>query len=284
LSFSYERSDSAIITPPFDLIDIESKTDISSLSLKHPFIKTLEREFTAGLHLERKKTNTTLLDIPFSFTAHEDDHETTITTLSCSQEWIKKSFTYVVAAHSDLRLGQSWFDATVHDGEYADSNYISWQGQAQLFKRFWEKESLLIKAGFQWTDDPLLSAEKFSIGGSSSVRGYRENQITADKGLTLSVELRHPVGHLQLPILSKQENDGLLELCPFVDFGTGWNNKDLNSDPSSLSGIGLGLRWAVNKNINAGIYYGHQIIEVDRPNNYDLQDDGVHFSFDIKLF
>ena len=234
--------------------------------------------------LEKKKTKTTLLDIPFSFTAHEDDHETKITTFSCSQEWIKKSLNYVFAANSELRFGRSWFDATVHEGEYADSIYTAWQGQAQLFKRFWEKDSLLIKAGFQLADDSLLSAEKFAIGGASSVRGYRENQITADNGLNLSIELRHPLGHLALPTPNKKESDGLVEVCPFLDFGRGWNKKSANSDPDSLSGIGLGLRWTVNSNIKAGIYYGHRLTDIDEPANYDLQDDGIHFSFDVRLF
>jgi hemolysin activation/secretion protein len=44
----------------------------------------------------------------------------------------------------------------------------------------------------QWSPDPLISNEGFSLGGSSSVRGYYESEALGDYGLAVQTELRSP--------------------------------------------------------------------------------------------
>ncbi len=107
-----------------------------------------------------------------------------MTTLSFASEWVSRGMTQVFA----LKLGMDWFNATIHEGEYADSDYMSWLVQMQWFKRFsFLNSALLFKTNFQLSDDPI-PVGKFSLGGASTVRGYRENHMTTDSGLLASAE------------------------------------------------------------------------------------------------
>ena len=54
------------------------------------------------------------------------------------------------------------------------------------------------------TPDPLLSLERFSLGGADTVRGYRQNQVVSDNGLLGGFELQIPV----------TKNPNLLQLNP----------------------------------------------------------------------
>src|SRR3546814_12791487 len=44
----------------------------------------------------------------------------------------------------------------------------------------------------QWSPDPLISNEGFSLGGMSSVRGYYESEALGDYGFALQTEIRSP--------------------------------------------------------------------------------------------
>ena len=291
LGFNYSKSASTVVSYPFNMLNIKSETETFGASLRHPFYKTLSREFAAGLSLEKHHNKTFLLGLPYSFTTHQDDYETNVTELSFSQEWVSRSMTQVLALRSDFKFGLDWFNATIHKGldnsgkEYADSKYITWLGQLQWFRRLEVlNSSLLFKTNLQLTNDPQLSSGKFSIGGNSTVIGYRENQMTTDNGVVSSLEWSIPVFQLKLPMLSRSENDGQVWFCPFFDYGRGWNVSGDAPVPKELYSLGAGLRWSISKNINTKIYYGHSLIKIKASNEYDLQDDGIHFGITVNLF
>ncbi len=57
----------------------------------------------------------------------------------------------------------------------------------------------------------------------------------------------------------------------------GWSkNKDRTTlGRETIASIGLGLRWSVTRSLNAQVYWGHQLDNVDTEG--DLQDDGFQF-------
>ena len=85
----------------------------------------------------------------------------------------------------------------------------------------------------QWTDEPLLALEQFSVGGFETVRGYLENQLVRDRGIVSSVEFR-------VPVLFNKAGAGIVQLAPFFDFGGAWNVEGSPS-PTSIYSIGVGL-------------------------------------------
>jgi hemolysin activation/secretion protein len=121
----------------------------------------------------------------------------------------------------------------------------------------------------QFTPDPLLSLEQFSLGGIDTVRGYRQNQIIADNGIFGSIEYR----------ISLTSNSQTLQITPFFDFGTAWNDLkiDPNPNPSTLASLGVGLDWQVVRDLSILVDYGIPLIESNNDGN-TLQDNGFYFS------
>jgi len=283
LSFDFDRSESVVVAEPFSQLDIKSETTTYSVALRHPFHKTLSKEFAMDLQLERSISKTYLFDdIPFSFSG-STDAKNKITAFRFSQDWVNRSISQVFAMRSTFSLGLDMWDATILDTE-PDGEFFSWLGQFQWVGRIEPlKSQLLLRGILRFSNDPVLPAEKFAIGGSSTVRGYRENQMTTDNGAIGSMELRWSVFHLKIPGLSKGEQDGEFQLCPFFDIGKGWNKDSDDPSPDSIYSAGIGARWLVSKKIYTEIYWGKSLRDVEDYGEYDLQDDGIHFEISAEF-
>ncbi len=280
LSFKAERSKALVVADPFSQLDIKSDTDTYSAAIRHPFYKTLAREFAAGLEFEKRHSKTSLLDEDFSFpdSGADTEGETDFNVIRFSQEWVDRGVSQVIAAYSSLNMG------TVDDGEF-EGNFFSWLVQFQWLRRIEPLNSqIMVSVNMQLSDSTLVSAEKFSMGGGTTVRGYRENQITSDNGVMGSVEWRIPVATLPIPGLSKGTNDGILQLCPFFDYGKGWNKNTQDPDPDQIYSAGLAARWNISKRISAEVCWGYALKDVSGSDEYDIQDDGIHFQITAGIF
>lgn len=120
-----------------------------------------------------------------------------------------------------------------------------------------------------------MPLEQFSIGGIDTVGGYRNNQRVADNGIVGTAEVR-------IPIIRDLDGFGLLQLAPFFDVGTTWNNNG-NTDSSTLASVGLGLRWQLGNFLSARLDWGIPLISIDQQGD-SLQDNGIFFSVSIQPF
>jgi hemolysin activation/secretion protein len=128
----------------------------------------------------------------------------------------------------------------------------------------------------QLAADSLLPLEKFSVGGMNSVRGYRENQLVRDNGLSASLEFR-------VPIIRDRTGVGIVQLAPFADFGWSWNTGNITPDPRSISSAGAGIVWDITQDINLQVYWGIPLRSIESSGN-TLQDQGIHFQITGQLF
>ncbi|MBE9148017.1 ShlB/FhaC/HecB family hemolysin secretion/activation protein, partial [Coleofasciculus sp. LEGE 07092] len=276
LSFSYDRSSSEIIEEPFSVLDINSNSSTFSVGFRQPIVRTPTREFTLGLSLDLRQSQTFLLDdIPFSFSLGPEDGESRVTVLRFSQDWVNRSTNRVLAARSQFSFGLDLFDATINNTGI-DGRFTSWIGQFQLVQALGNDAILIARAGAQLSFDSLLPLEQFSIGGIDTVRGYRQNQGVADNGIIGSLEVR-------LPIIQEPEGIGTIELAPFFDIGTVWNHEGEASRSRTLASIGLGLLWQFEPSISAQLYWGIPLISVEDEGD-SLQDNGITFSIRYQLF
>jgi hemolysin activation/secretion protein len=267
LGFRVDNNDSRIIEDAFRDLDIRSETQTYSLSYRQPIYRKPQTEFALGLALDLRRSQTYLLDdIPFSFSEGPKNGESKVTVIRFFQDWVKRDATKVLAARSQFSLGIGAFDATVNDIG-TDGRFFSWLGQFQWVQRLSSRTILLARLNAQLTGDSLLSLEKFSIGGVDTVRGYPQNQIVSDNAITGSVEVR-------IPLIS---NSNALQIAPFFDIGTAWNNRGSNPQPQTISSFGLGLLWQPIRDLNLRLDYGIPLIDIDNRGN-TLQDNGIHFS------
>jgi hemolysin activation/secretion protein len=272
----YERSDSSVIEEPFDDLDVSSETLNLGGTIRHPFLRTVEREVALGLTLERRASRTFLLGEPFSLSPGAEDGETAATVLRVFQEWVERDQERVLALRSTFSWGLDWWHPT-KQGFDPDALFASWLGQAQYIRRLGRTQhQLVLNSTLQWANEPLLALEQFSLGGVYTVRGYRENQLVRDMGWLASAELR-------LAAWVSGRGDPLLQIVPFFDYGRGWNARDPTPRPSDLASTGIGLIFTPHRKVTAKMYWGYAFRQFDAPEE-DLQDLGLHFHFTALAF
>jgi len=302
IGFEIDRADSVVVAETFEDIGIEGNTVSLACNFHHFFYKTVSQEFAMGVKLEKRKSETQIFNvvgIPFT-SGVNDEGKSRVTALRFTQEWLDRSLNQVIAFRSMLSIGIDAFDSSTKEEVFPitndseinnrypvqpDSNFSTLLLQLQWIRRIEQINSQFVfKLDMRLSDSPLLSMEKFAIGGASTVRGYRENQLTTDNGIISTLELRIPVFQLNIPGISNNPNDGILYIAPFIDFGKGGNTSSEDPDISEIYSIGLGARWSMSNKIYAEIYYGFGLRDVDDPTDWDLQDDGLHFLIRSELF
>ena len=284
-SFSYEQNSSNVVEEPFDDLDIKSKSEIFTLTLRHPVYRTLRRELALSFIAERLHSETFLFsDQRFEFSAGTDQGRATVTTLRLAVEWIDRTSKQVIAVRSRFSLGVDLLGATINSGDVPTGQYFAWLGQLQWGRRLPIRDlQLLFRLDMQFTTEPLFSLEQIAVGGRFSVRGYRENQLVRDHGIIASLEA-------SVPLIQNLSWADYIQLVPFVDVGWGSNQGVMTPDPTTLLSVGLGLRWGTRLNTSLGplrpqfeIYWGQKLKDVDTQGG-NLQDRGVHLQFAINMF
>lgn len=286
ISYGFNNSD--VIEEPFDFFRIKGDSQYYELTLRQPVVQTPNQEFTLGLTAARLESNisSSVLEaenFPISELSPgaDDEGRTRISAIQFFQEWTKRNTREVIAARSQFNLGIGAFDATINNNA-PDSRFLSWQGQAQWVRLLAPDTLLLIRTNVQLADDALVPLEQFGLGGIESVRGDRQDALLADNGVFASAELR-------LPIYRSQEQQLTLQLTPFVDFGTVWDDsvrsvENLNpSDSDTLASIGLGLRFQLGDRLTARLNWGIPLIDIDSRKR-TLQEKGLYFSIQYNPF
>lgn len=142
-----------------------------------------------------------------------------------------------------------------------ESNYI--YGKTRL------EQSIYLPKGFLWWLDilfqqatgKLLPTEQFSLGGFYTVRGYDENEVISDNGISIKNELYFPV--IKIPPRNKYHQ---FKILGFIDYGWGYdvNQNILSKDVVPLASVGIGFRYHFEKCISARFDYGWQLNTVQR--------------------
>jgi len=273
LSFRYNNGDSSIIEEDFEDVGIRSETQTYSLNFRQPITRTPTRELALSLGLDLRRSQTYILDnIPFSFTEGPEEGESKVTVIRFSQDWVNRGTRRVFAARSQFSVGIDAFDATINNTD-TDGQFFSWLGQFQWVQQLSPRNLLVARIDAQLTPDSLLSLERFSMGGVDTVRGYQQNQLIADNGILGSVEVRVPL----------TSDPRILQLAPFFEIGTAWNNRDVDPDPATIASLGLGLHWLITPDLSLRVDYGIPLISVGERGN-SLQENGLYFSIRYQPF
>jgi len=284
LTLRYRKNDFDVIQEQFEDLDIESKSDIASITLRHPFYRTLHHEFALALMGEYLRNKTFLDKEPFSFSAGVKDGKSIVSALRFFQEYLYRDLTQVITIRSRLSVGIHALGSTTNPSDLPDSHFVSWLLQCQWARRykFLDIQSIL-RMDLQIANKSLLPLEQISIGGRYSVRGYRENQLVTDNAFIVSVETR-------IPLIRNHPLADVLEFCQFADFGTGKNREFPDPIPKNLRSVGLGLRWASTLRYpilwkpQFELYWGVPLKKIYTPPRWNFQDSGIHFRFLIAAF
>lgn len=275
--FQFDFGDSAIIEEPLKNVDIDSEVENFSWAISHPVYKSLDHTLTLGTRFDTRRNQTTLLGQNFPFVLGLDTGKSRVSVLRFFQEYLGRFERHVMAFRSTFNIGIDVLGATTQsDDDLPDSEYFSWLGQYQYaYKLLDNGAQFKLRGNLQLSNEPLLPQERISIGGISTVRGYRQNELVRDQGYSVSVEFHYPI------IGDFNSNEHRLVLIPFMDYGSAWNVDGKNEN---LHSVGIGLNWQPIRYIQADFYYGYDIKKARKKDEHNIQDDGIHFNVTISSF
>ena len=310
LAVRASKQDSSIIDETFAALGITSRSKQIDFTLRQPLYETLQNTVALSLAADRKRSETFLLGYPFTLSPGAFNGESDIFAVRAILEWVNRSRLHVLALRGTASLGlyglgSTRFDpatftgttsgagAAGFDPEIPDSKFFAFLAQAQYVRRIFDtadprtepdhgtmkylRESLLVlRLNAQFSDEPLLSLEQFSLGGGQSVRGYRENQLLRDDGVFASAELR-------VPVWLAVDKTPIVTIAPFFDFGAGWNINKVDDQYQTIYSAGVGLLVNATRHAQISVYWGHPFVELNQTHS-SLQDDGWHIVVSLNAF
>ncbi|NMG57632.1 ShlB/FhaC/HecB family hemolysin secretion/activation protein [Geitlerinema sp. P-1104] len=280
LETSFRITGSEIIERPFDELNLTADSRDFELTYRQPLHRTPGQEFALGFTFSRRESETSLLEEPFPLSVGANDQgETRLSVFRFFQEWTQRGSQEVLAARSQFNWGIPIFGNDTINSSQPDGRFFNWRGQAQYLRLLAPNgTSLLLRSDVQLSATSMVPLERFGLGGNFSVRGYSQDFLLADSGLFASAEVR-------FPIWTANGGENRLELRPFVDVGTVWNQGDSTVDTNTLASMGLGLQLGLGDRFSAKLDWGIPLVSVEERENRDLfQRQELYFQLEWQPF
>lgn len=270
---------STLVEEQFAVLDAETKGHGAELGLSQALWRRAGRVVGMNLRFTSRQSESFLRGEPFSFSPGAENGRLDVKALRLGWSWSERRRQDILSFRQTWSVGLRGLGGTEHFDGLPDSSFHTLITQVQWLHTFGPRAGgLFLRADWQDADQPLLSLEKFGIGGLGSVRGYRRARVVRDNGWTASAEYRLPLFSLSVPGVSKTANDGQVALLAFIDAGRGWNEHDPNDAPRTLLAAGPGLRWDVTRGMRAEVYWAAARRHLAGAANDDIQDQGIHFA------
>ena len=278
-----------VVEEPFDVLDVKSTASTYGIQLRQPILRGASQSLELGLIAELRDQDSKVAGFDFCTIEGALDCDVRIAVLRPFAEWIWRARDDAIALRSTLSFGLHAFGSTDNPSHadlsderripVPDSRFTVWLGQLEWVHHFpsrWWGGLLVVRGTAQLSADPLLSIEKLAVGGSQTVRGYRENLLVRDSGVVVSAELR-------IPLMRGARNRPYLELAPFFDYGRAWDTAGSEVPDDSLASLGLGVRLSPSPGITAELYWGGRLLDAPRRGT-GLQRDGISIAVRVDFF
>jgi hemolysin activation/secretion protein len=233
--------------------DTEGETQVDEIGYRHDFPRSRLGSASIGLAFNVKKAE--FRAPPAAI------YEDKLTTVRLDAHWERidtrfrgvNQFTFSYThGFKDLLDSLDDYDPTAPVGASrlgASGEFDKVAVQLQRLQRLTQSTSLLLRLEGQYSEDPLVSLEQFSLGGPNSVRAYSVSEVLAEKGGVASLELiLGAPGIARRPAFGSYTWGQLLQFSVFADYAKGWFNPPLLSAQESsveLSGAGAALQFSV---------------------------------------
>lgn len=146
--------------------------------------------------------------------------------------------------------GGSGNDGATHDAGGTDYHWDAWRLAVDV-SRIVGDWTLAARLRGQWSGDALIAGEQFGLGGTGSVRGFRDREASGERGHQLTLEAVGP-GLTSFAI----------QPVFFVDLGEVYL-RPRNNDPArvdlseGLLSAGAGLRWNWQRRFDLALDIAH---------------------------
>lgn len=277
-SLRYFHAVSNLVEEQFEVLGAETRSTAFDLGMSQALWDTPTRQLKLALNLVAKQSDSSLNGVPASFSPGVENGKADVRIARLSTAWTERRGHDAFSARLIWSAGAGVLGATRHGSDLPDGRFFSLFAQLQWLHALGPRlGSIRARAEAQLADDGLLPLEKFSVGGTNSVRGYRRSRYVRDNGWSAGLEYRLP---LFRPATTGRRALGQVTAFLFVDAGRAWNNFRYSLDeldPSrTLVAAGPGLRWELATGTGLELAWGGLRRRVaDTGDN--LQDHGLHF-------
>jgi hemolysin activation/secretion protein len=147
--------------------------------------------------------------------------------------------------------------------------------QLRRLQRLTQYTSLVLRLEGQYSNDPLLSLEQFSLGGPDSVRAYPVAEVLAEKGGFASLEfVAGAPGFASRPAFGGNTWGQVLQVSLFADYAKGELNDPLvgtQQGSVELAGVGGSLQFNVPGSVFARLDVATPLTSAEASNGRDPQ-------------
>jgi hemolysin activation/secretion protein len=169
-----------------DALDVRSRVTSVTGSLTYPLIRSREQNLRAVGQLDARDVKTNITN------THD---RLRIARLGLSYDR-SDSWNGITAVRGTLHKGLDAFGATDRGSTMAsrdngDGDFLKFTFDLTRLQQLTERTSLVATFTSQWSQRALLASEEFGLGGGSFGRAYDDGEISADRGVAGSLELRY---------------------------------------------------------------------------------------------
>ena len=262
LSFRAAFNNAAVIDEPLLPLDIRARDRNAELGLSHqlrrrPLMATStpgrwssSQTLTTGISLFYRKQKSFLLGEPFSFAPGSVNGRTEYKAGRMTADFVQRNVDHVIAVSLSGTVGLGGTQSEIESVPNPSDHFVAALGQLNLAKRLGAGFELRARIVGQYSGGILYSGERLSIGGATSVRGYRESLYLVDRGLIGSVELAYPFS-LSRPRAGGEIDLGAFTASIFADGATFKNATAPQPDRTFISSVGGSLAWAPSDALSA---------------------------------
>ena len=260
--------------PTIQNLDLETTTMLANVALTYPLVRTPLKSSNVSLGFDYVDQQNSVGTVDLS-----SDSLRTLYVRADTQgrrTRLDRSTWLSYAAFAEVRQGLSVFGATEFGGlfGFAQTDSIS------ASRPFGDAQALVVRGGVdatfilnetfdlrtrvegQWTDDPLLNFDEYSIGNLSIGRGYDPGANSGDRAIGFS-------GEAGVNLINNDDHQ--LKIFGFYDI-IKLENLDPNtpSPERTLASVGGGLRYSFGPGLTAEVAYAKPLdralaIDAEKP-------------------
>lgn len=249
-----------------------------SLKLSRVFHRNDKGKFTGYLKIENRKNNNSIMNIPISVSSKNYSSATTGLT------WVGPIVRGWGYADLSMTAGRPWFNSAWKNDPDLDGFDINYKKLNGIIN--WNKQILEMVPGrisldyelngaFQYTNDRLVSDARYTLGDEYTIRGYKENSVSAERVAWISNTFKIPLNI---------DYATIYRISPFVgiDFGMARKNCSTNTlcPKDYLSGAAAGFKFT-SKYFNGSLSSGWPMKKPKSLENTKLDNYNLYFNVDV---
>ncbi|MDR3424761.1 MAG: ShlB/FhaC/HecB family hemolysin secretion/activation protein [Alphaproteobacteria bacterium] len=254
-------------------LHVVGDSDLFEAKVSHPFMRLREQTIVGTAIFDVHNTSNDLPDIPYTLSTDRLRVARVGGLYSFLDDMLGSDLVNV-----QLSQGMNIFNATssgdVRSNPIGNSAFTKTNFDVSRLQQLPGNFSFLTGATAQYSFDPLLTDEQFSLGGADYGRAFDPAEALGDSGIAGKFELRYD-GRVDEPYFDSYQ------LFTFYDVGEAWVRgaaaTGVASD-SSLSSMGLGARTNFTSYLSSSLEFDVPVIRPpDDPTSY-RHDPRIFFS------